>query len=154
MPRYKLPRSKTPLVFLLLAAALLAGCIGNQSTTLTGAEKDAVLAYSEPAADRLFAAYNRGDYAAFIQDMDSKMTAAITRQQFDTGMRGTIFSKLGNYQSRQVDQVVKTSAAVTVVYRARFEKDYPVLIRLSFDTSPAHKISGLYFDSANLRKTS
>ncbi len=147
-------RSKALLIFLLTGMLVLSGCSGgNQSTTLTGADKDAVLAYSEPAADHLMEAFNSGDYAAFMQDMNPAMTKSITQQQFDANMRGVVYAKIGNYHSRQVEQVIKGSNYVTVIYNAKFEKDSPVIIRLSFDPAEPHKISGIYFDSANLRKT-
>ena len=63
---------KALLLILTVALVFLAGCASSPKG-LEGAERDAILAYSEPMADNELAALNANDYDAFIKDYDVKM---------------------------------------------------------------------------------
>jgi hypothetical protein len=137
---------------MLIAATLVSACTPDPPKTLTGADKDAVLAYSESIADNLLDGYNTADYATFTQDMNDTMKKTLNEDYFKKNIIGSVFSKVGKYQSRSIESVLQTSKYVTVVYTAKFEKDDPVAVRISLDPAGAHQVSGLWFDSANLRK--
>jgi predicted small lipoprotein YifL len=123
---------------------LLAGC-GSQGVTLTGADKDAVLAFSESKTDNLLAGMNAGDYAKFSADFDSAMLNAISQTQFDD-MKKDRDAKLGLYVSRQVNSVVKQGEYYVVIYAAKFEKDNAVIVRVVFLGAESHLVSGLWFN--------
>jgi hypothetical protein len=138
-----------------LTAALLSACSllgGTSPKTLTGADKDAVLAYSEPIADDLLAGYSDKDYAAFSKDFNDTMKKGLSEQYFNSTLLPTVFDKIGKYQSRTVESVTQSANYVTVIYNAKFENDDPVVIRLSLDPNDPHQVSGLYFDSVKLRQ--
>lgn len=135
---------------LLLASGVLlaAGCsLGPQQ--IEGAERDAVLAYAEPATDNMIAGLQAGDYAQFSRDMSPEMSEAMTEQQF-TDLRTMLDTKVGSYVSRQVSSVEQNSDFVTVIYDAKHQNEEHVTIRLVFDQ--AKLISGLWFNSPKLRQ--
>jgi major membrane immunogen (membrane-anchored lipoprotein) len=132
------------LMLIVLLASLLAGC-GSKTTTLTGAERDAVLAYSEAQTDNLMAGMNAGDYAMFSKDFDQAMLTAMSQSQFDT-LKKDRDAKLGLYISRQVNSVVQNGDFYTVTYDAKFEKDAAVVVRVVFRVAEPHQISGLWFN--------
>ena len=110
--------------------SLLAGC-GPQATTLTGTEKDAVLAFSEAKTDDLLAGISTNDYALFSKDFDEDMLKAITQSQFDA-LKKDRDDKLGPYVSRQVNTVLRQGDFYVVLYDAKFEKDAAVTMRVVF----------------------
>ena len=132
------------LLLIALLVSLLAGC-GSQETTLTGADKDAVLAFSEAKTDNLLAGMNTNDYAMFSKDFDPEMLKAMSQTQFDA-LKKDRDAKLGLYTSRQVNKVVQTGDFYTVYYAAKFEKEAAVTVRVVFRIAEPHKVSGLWFD--------
>jgi len=138
---------KNKMYTLFLAAillTLLAGC-GSQGTPLTGADRDAVLAFSESKTDNLLAGMNAGDYATLSADFDADMLAAMSQTQFDA-LKKDRDAKLGLYLSRQVDSVAQQGDFYVVFYNAKFEKDEAVIVRVVFRISDPHQVSGLWFN--------
>jgi Protein of unknown function (DUF3887) len=133
-----------------LAGLLVAGC-GQLPAELTGTESDAVLAYAEPKVDNLLAGLNSGDYAAFSRDFSDKMRSAMGEAGLNS-TRDLLQSKIGNYVSRQVSSVVQQGEFTSVVYKAKFENEDGVTVRVVFDNTADHPISGLWFDSPKLRE--
>jgi hypothetical protein len=127
------------------------GFVMLQGTPLTGAERDAVLAYSEAKTDNLMKSITDNDYAAFSRDLNDKMKGAVNADAL-ANMRIKVNGKIGNYVSRQVDSVVQSGDVVTVIYNAKFENDAPVTVRVSFEKTEPHRISGLWYDSPKLRQ--
>jgi len=134
----------------LLCLVLLSAC-SSVSLPLSGLDRDAVLAYSESKTDNLMQAMNRNDVSAFSRDLNDKMKSAFTVEAF-AKMQSQVGGKIGNYVSRQVSTVLQTGDTVTVIYAARFEYEEQVIMRVSFETTAPHRISGLWFDSAKLRQ--
>lgn len=137
-------QTKIFVVLLALLAGLLAGC-GSQETVLTGDDKDAVLAFSEPKTDNLLAGMNANDYAKFSQDFDQDMLKAMPQAQFDA-LKKDRDTKLGLYVSRQVNSVVQTGDFYAVIYEAKFEKDDAITVRVVFRVADPHQVSGLWFN--------
>jgi hypothetical protein len=132
------------LLGIVLSLSLLAGC-GPKETILTGAEQDTVLAFSEAKTDNLLVGMNANDYAAFSRDFDQEMLNAMTQSQFAT-LKKDRDEKLGLYVSRKVNNVVQTGNFYTVIYTAKFEKEYAVIVRVVFRMAEPHQISGLWFN--------
>lgn len=133
-----------PLLLALLIFSLLAGC-GSKDTALTGADREAVLAFSEAKTDNLMAGMNANDYATFSKDFDPAMLNAMSQSQFDTFKKDRD-TKLGAYVSRQVNSVTQSGGYYAVIYDTKFEKDDAVTMRVVFNTSDPHAISGLWFN--------
>ena len=84
--------------FMVLTAAALSACTAApKSVVLDGADKESVLAISEPAADNLFAGLNAGDYAVFSRDFNAAMLKGIDEKGF-TNLQGSITPKIGKYR--------------------------------------------------------
>lgn len=145
-------RKHTGLITMLIVTALfgLVGC-GSQEKALTDSEQAAVLAYSEPATDNLFAGLIASNYAMFSRDLDSAMRTAIPATNF-ASWKQDLDKKIGSYRSRTVDRVTQSGDFYVVMYQATFEQDAPVTVRVVFRTAEPHSISGLWFDSAKLRQ--
>jgi hypothetical protein len=129
---------------------VFAGCSAG-AQPITGAERDAVLAYAEPKTENLLNGFNAGDYAIFARDFDAAMRQAETETVF-TQTRAAIQNKIGNYISRQVTNVVKQDKFIVVIYNGRFENEDGVTMRVVFTPDDAHQITGLWFDSPKLRQ--
>jgi len=132
------------LLLAVLVISLLAGC-GSSETTLTGADAEAVLAFSEAKTDNLLAGMNAKDYTVFSKDFDQQMLNAMTQSQFDS-LKKDRDEKLGLYVSRQVNRVELSGDFYAVIYDAVFEKDDAVTVRLVFRIAEPHEISGLWFN--------
>ena len=138
-------------VIVLMTIGAGVGFVSLQGAPLTGAERDAVLAYSETKTDSLMKAINSNDYAAFSRDLNDKMKSGINADGL-VNMRTKVNDKIGNYVSRQVSSVLQSGDNVTVIYMAKFDNDDAVTVRVVFETAEPHRISGLWFDSAKLRQ--
>jgi len=137
------------IVILVLTALVgFTGC--SQDKILSGTDQAAVLAFSEAATDNLFVGLTANDYAVFSRDFDSSMEKRISATNFE-GWRQDLDNQLGNYLSRQVDQVSQSDEFYVVVYQAKFEQVEPVLVVVAFHASD-HSISHLWFDSEKLQQ--
>ena len=138
-------KKKVYAVFLVVFLFGLLTACGSQGTTLTGADRDAVLAFSESKTDNLLAGMNAGDYAIFSADFDQDMLAAMGQAEFDA-LKADRDSKLGLYVSRQVNSVVQQGDFYVVLYDAKFEKEDAVTVRVVFRIADPHLVSGLWFN--------
>lgn len=140
---------KKTLVLLLALwfASLLSACGGASETTLSGAEQEAVLKYSEAKTDQLVAGMNAGDYAAFSKDFDQAMLTAINESEF-AKLKQDRDARLGAYVSRQVNKVTLSPSGkyMAVIYDTVFEKEDAVTMRVVFHVDDPHEISGLWFN--------
>ena len=131
------------LVLALMVVSFLAGC-GSKETSLTGVDRDAVLAFSESKTDNLVAGLKSNDYARFSGDVDQDMLKAITQSQFEA-LKKDRDAKLGAYVSRQVNSVTQSGDFYAVIYDAVFEKESSVTMRVVFRVADPHEVSGLWF---------
>ncbi len=131
----------------ILLTGLLAACAGSNETELSGADKDAVLAFSEAKTENMMAGMKAGDYAAFSKDFDQAMLTAMSPEAFGK-FKQDYDGKLGAYVSRKVNRVMQSQSGkfVAVVYDAVFEKDNNVSMRVVFRADEPHQISGLWFN--------
>ncbi len=134
--------ARYPIVVLVLSTFVwLTAC----ERTLSGIEKAAVLAFSEAATDNLFAGLTANDYEMFSRDFDSDMYDELPVTDF-TAWKQELDNKIGNYLSRNVDQVTQSDEFYVVVYQAKFEKAKQVTVTVVFHASD-HSIARLLFDS-------
>ncbi len=136
----------------LLSIFALAACTAAPKVeTLEGADRDAVLAFSEPMADNLLEGMNAGDYAAFSKDFTPDMLKAMPESSL-AGMKTSVTAKIGAYVSREVSAVQKVDQYYRVVYKAKFEQDDAVQLLLTFTQSEPHQVAGLFFTSDKLKQ--
>jgi hypothetical protein len=131
--------------------ALLSACTsGPVPVKLDGDEKEAVLAFSEPAADNLFVGMNSGDYATFSHDFNAAMLKGIDEKGF-VNLQNTLTPKIGKYRTRTVASVEEIGEYYRLTYRAGFEEDENVKVLLTFEKAEPHKVAGLFFTSDKLK---
>ena len=123
---------------------LLSGC-ASQNAVLTGADQEAILAFSEAKTDNMMAGMNANDYALFSKDFDEAMLNAMSSSKYDF-FKIDRDAKLGPYISREVNSVVQQGDFYSVIYNTVFEKDDNVTMRVVFRASEPHQISGLWFN--------
>jgi hypothetical protein len=128
----------------LVLVSLLAGC-GSGETEVTGADQDAVLAFSESKTDDLLAGMNDNDYAMFSKDFDQEMLNAMTESKFNE-LKADRDAKLGRYVSRKVNGITRSGDFYAVIYEAVFEKEDAVVVRVVFRVDEPHEVSGLWFN--------
>src|SRR5512141_2850746 len=130
------------LVFLLAIslAGILAGCKTPTPDSLSGADREAVLAFSEPMTDNLIAGMTSGDYAVFSRDFDKPMLFGMPERNFQYLKRDRD-ARLGKYVSRTVEDVVKgKDGYFTVVYNVTYEADKDIVMRVVFKQEEPHLI--------------
>lgn len=118
---------------------------------LSDAEQTAVLAFSEPIMDNLFAGLAAGDYATFARDFDQDMQEAIPQADFASWRCG-VDCQFGSYLSRQVDRVTQSDEFYIVVYQVAFEQEKPVIIGVALHAAEPHSISHLWLNSETSRR--
>ncbi len=136
---------------ILMLFMFLSACSRSAPRTLTGDEREAVLAYSETMTDNLLAGMNAGDYEVFSHDFNEAMLSGVTPAAL-ADMQVQILGKIGLYVSREVQTVQQQGEMITVIYTAEFEQESPVTVRVVFEAAEPHLITGLWFDSAKLRQ--
>jgi hypothetical protein len=138
-------RQILPLCWLVTILAVLLASCGSSEKTLTGADQEAVLAFSEAMTDNLLAGLNNNDYTAFSRDFDQDMLAAMSAAKF-ADLKADRDVKVGQYLSREVASVVQTGDFYVVIYTAAFDKEAQVTMRVVFRVAEPHNISGLWFN--------
>ena len=141
---------------LLLAALLMTGCAllspgGGRTVTLEGDQLDEALLYAQPKAEGLLQGLIEGDYEQFALDFDPTMKSGMDQTAFEN-LKETFSVKLGDYQSHSVQTVLQNNTYTFVIYQLVFEKDDAVTMRVVLDKNEPHLITGLWFDSLELRK--
>lgn len=141
--------------WLMISSTLITACSllspQTQTRTLEGEERDAVLEYAEPMGENLINGLINRDYATFSKDFDETMKKGMDEAAFEN-LLATLTGKLGAYQSHEIQQVLQDEKFSIVIYRLTYEKDNLVTMRIVFNREEPHLISGLWFDSPELRK--
>jgi hypothetical protein len=128
-------------IFVLAVSFSLAGC----DRTLSGTERSAVLAFSEPVVDNVFAGWAAGDYAAFARSFDTALRSEVPAEDF-ASLRQDVDGKLGSYISRRIDRVGRSDEYYVVDYQATFGRAAPVKVTVAFHASD-HAIAAIALDS-------
>ena len=119
---------------------------GPGGAMLSEADREAVLAFSEPRMDSVLDGWNAGDYAVFSKDFSEEALMAMPSEKFEK-LRNAEFTSLGRYYSREVESVVhRSDGFYTVIYYAVFANHNEVLLRVRFQAEEPHQISGLWFN--------
>jgi len=100
----------------------------------------------------LLTSLSEHDEAGYVRDMDETMRSVSTGEKFEQVYEG-IIGKIGAYHSHELSQVMDQDDYRVVIYKAQFEKDENVTVRVVFNMSGDKPlVSGLWFDSPVLRR--
>ena len=132
----------------LLILSFAAGC--KQAIKVNAED---VRKYSDEAAENILTAANKKDYEKFSKDFSLEMRKAISKEAFDKLIED-FDKKIGNYVSHKFSSVSAKDNYIISIYKARFTKESAdVILRVVFEEKDEKmQISGLYYDSSNLRK--
>ncbi|MCT8337815.1 DUF3887 domain-containing protein [Methanoculleus sp. Afa-1] len=123
----------------------------GQETVLSGEEAAEVFAYADPIADNLMQGFNDGNYTVYSRDFGPEMRQALDEAAFVQN-REDVTSRIGLYESRSDPVVTEIGEFVAVTYRAAFEQEDGVALRLVFKKGDeSHQLYGLWFNSPKLR---
>jgi uncharacterized protein YggE len=132
-----------------LVSGLLAAC-QPQAVTIEGDDRDAIVAQAEPLADAVLNGLESLDYATFSANFDEAMRQGLGEQAFQD-MQAQFAEKLGQYQSREVSTVQSVDDYNAIVYTLKYSNAPAVTMRLVLTKTEPPQISGLWFDSPELR---
>jgi isocitrate dehydrogenase kinase/phosphatase len=141
------------LLLLFLIAIIAIGAVGciRQETTLPTEEQAQVRAYADPITDSLMRGFNEDNYSLYSRDFSSDMKSALDAATFEQN-QALIKSKIGLYLSRVEAVVTRSGDYLAANYKADFEQEQGVDVRVVFKTDDAsHQIYGLWFNSPKLR---
>jgi hypothetical protein len=143
---------KVPLILLLTGtiAICACGCL-SQEMPLSPEEQAQVVAYANPITDNLMEGFNQNNYTQYSRDFSTEMKKALDVTMFEQN-RALILSKIGHYVSRGEPFVTESGDFLAVNYKADFEQEQGVDIRVVFRKGDeSHQIYGLWFNSPKLR---
>lgn len=139
---------------ILILAGMIAicacGCI-NQEVPLPPEEQAQVIEYANPITDNLLEGFNQNNYTQYSRDFSTEMSQALGKTEFEQN-RALILSKIGSYVSRGNPVVTESGDFLVVNYKADFEQEQGVDIRVVFHKGDeSHQMYGLWFNSPKLR---
>jgi mRNA-degrading endonuclease RelE of RelBE toxin-antitoxin system len=134
-------------LLLTLALIVLAGCSAGAGVD------ESFKVRVEPVAENILQGIRNGDRESFLKDMDDKMKSVFTQESF-TEMNDKLASKIGSYQSKEYWKAEKSGDYRIAYFKAKFDKeeDYVVVKVVTSEKNGTLYVSGLFFDSPNLRK--
>jgi len=132
---------------------LLLFFLGSCSTTkkVEPNEMEKISALVKPRIDSMMQGFSDNNYQKYSEYFDAKMRTGLPESGFDD-TRKLITGKIGNYQSYEIADILETQNFITVVCYAVFENEEKVTIRVIFDPNADYSISGIWYDSPELRK--
>jgi hypothetical protein len=145
-------RTYNPIIiscFLLLFVFILGSC--STAKKIDADEKEKISALVTPKIDSMMQGFSDNDYQKFSEFFDPKLLTGMPESGFND-TRKLISEKIGNYQSYTITNMLKTQNFITVICSAAFDNEDKVTIRVIFDPDADYAISGLWFDSPELRK--
>jgi hypothetical protein len=134
---------------LLLFVFILGSC--STAKKIDADEKENISALVTPKIDSMMQGFSDNNYQKFSEFFDPKLLTGMPESGFND-TRKMITEKIGNYQSYTITNMLKTQNFITVICSATFDNEDKVTIRVIFDPDAEYAISGLWFDSPELRK--
>ena len=134
--------------FLLLFVFILGSC--STAKKIDSDEKDKISNVVSPRIDSMMQGFSDNNYQKFSEFFDAKMLTGMPESGFND-LQKMITEKIGNYQSYEIADILKTNNFITVICNAAFDNEDKVTIRLIFDPDAEYAISGIWIDSPELR---
>ena len=148
MNRNSICSTFTIICFIALAF-LTAGC--STAKKVDADEKEKISDVVSPRIDSMMQGFSDNNYQKFSEFFDAKMLTGMPESGFND-LQKMITEKIGNYQSYEIADILKTNNYITVICNAAFDNEDKVTIRLIFDPDAEYAISGIWIDSPELSK--
>ncbi|HMN14987.1 MAG TPA: DUF3887 domain-containing protein [Bellilinea sp.] len=140
----------TVLLVNLAACAVFSPTVEKPQVTDPAKEAE-ILKYAQPKAEALIAALFGGTYADFSKDLSPEMKSAMDEAAY-TDLQTQLNEKVGEYKSAELETVLEQDAYAVLVYALNFSSGSKVAMRVVVNNTEPHQVSGLWFDSPELRK--
>jgi len=135
-------------ISLVLFSLLLAGCNSGSATDEAGND---IASYANPLANNLIAGILARDYAAFSKDFDEAMLTGIPESGFQD-ILNLFDERVGDCTTHELTQAGVQKGYPYAIYTLQCENSKKgVFIRIVVTTEEPHKVTGLWFDGAELR---
>ena len=139
---------KRLIVLLLTLALVLAGCSAGSAQDEAGND---IATYANPLADTLISGIRTRDYATFSQDFDEAMRTGIPESGFQDLLK-LFDERVGACTTHELTQTGVADSYPYAMYTLQCENSKKgVFIRIVVTPEEPHKITGLWFDGAELR---
>ncbi len=139
---------KRLLVLLLTLALVLAGCSAGSAKDEAGND---IATYANPLADNLIAGILARDYATFSKDFDEAMLTGMPETGFQDLLK-FLDERVGACTTHELTQTGVADSYPYAMYTLQCENSKKgVFIRIVVTTEEPHKVTGLWFDGAELR---
>lgn len=138
------------ILILVLSILLLSSAACSNSSK---PDEEKAKSASEPIVENVITSINSKDYAKFSRDFGSEMTKAFSEQSFKDLVK-LFEEKIGSYTSKEYWRTEKSGNYTIVFYKAKYTKESGEVIVRSVlaEEDGKTKLSGIFFDSPNLRK--
>lgn len=133
---------KKTILFITIAGLLFAltGC--SPKAESVSANVGEVKVFADPAAEKILAGMNEGNYTKFSEDFNQKMKDALTEKQFKD-----IVSQFGKCESKEISGADKVSDNTRAFYKTKFSNlPNALTMTVVFSTEGGNaKVAGLFF---------
>lgn len=142
---------------LAMVAVLLFVFTGCSKTKVEKLDTAQVSEYSDPMTESILTGINEDSYEKYSKDFDEIMKKQLSEKVF-TDSQKMIKEKIGEYVSKTINKAEKVTQKDTeytiAYYTAKFTKEPgEVSVKVVFSEVDGKKyVTGLWFDSPNLRK--
>ena len=121
----------------------------------SGVDREKIQEYADPMVENMLRGMNEDNYATFSSDFGPIMLDALNAENYDTIIKKQIKDIIGNYESKELAKVDKTSQGdedyIIAIYKARFSKEKAdVAVTVYFTEGQDPKIETLLFNSPKL----
>jgi hypothetical protein len=143
-----MPQTVCAALLVLTVISVMSGCTGKTEVDV-GQVRD----YADPITESILLAVNEDDYAKYSQHFDEVMKSAVPETVFQQ-QNSLIKTKIGDYISKEFWKIESKNEFTIVYYEAKFTQEPKnVIVKVVFQEIAGEMcVSGLWFDSANLRK--
>jgi hypothetical protein len=139
---------KRLLISLVILSLLLAGCSAGSAKDEAGND---IATYANPLADNLIAGILTRDYATFSKDFDEAMLTGIPESGFQELLK-FLDERVGACTSHELTQTSVANSYPIAIYTLQCENSKKgVFVKVVMTPEEPHKVTGLYFDGAELR---
>ena len=132
-----------PLSALMLMLLIMSGCSTPEPASLTDQQVTSL-------TENILKALDANDYENFTRDFSDKMIAAFTPDQV-TGLQALIDNASGKFVSVGTSSLTNNQGYAMYRFPCKYENE-TVYVTITF-LIDGQKVEGLFFDSANLRKS-
>lgn len=139
---------KRIIIIMLAAAMILSACSAGSPTDAAGND---IATYANPLADTLISGILTRDYTTFSTDFDDAMLKGIPESGFQD-ILNLLDTRVGACTTHELYQTGVAQEMPYAVYKLQCENSKKgVFIRLVITPDEPHKVTGLWFDGAELR---